>query len=185
LAFAKGFANIACCFVGIFHLFHLLRLFLLCGKINLYLYKGISMQPLIPTSQDIDIAKQYGQKLASYRQKKFPVCLQMSQNETIPLPAYAIDIITDIFEKIASGETITIISQSTELTTAQAAKMLYVSRPFLIKQLEEGKIPFRKVGRHRRIRLEDIVAYKNNIDNQREKALEALTLMAQQENMGY
>lgn len=143
------------------------------------------MQPLIPTSQDIDIAKQYGQKLASYRQKKFSVCLQMSQDERIPLSPYAIQMITDIFERIASGETVTIISQSTELTTAQASKILHVSRPFLIKELEAGKIPFRKVGKHRRLRFEDVFAYKDKIDNQREKALEALTIIAQQENMGY
>lgn len=72
-----------------------------------------------------------------------------------------------------------------ELTTDEAANVLNVSRPFLIKLLEEGSIPFRKVGEHRRIRMEDVMAYKTAIDQEREGVLDQLVAEAQEHDMGY
>lgn len=63
--------------------------------------------------------------------------------------------------------------------------MLNVSRPYLIKLLEENAIPHRKVGKHRRIRMEDVMAYKTRIDRERESVLDQLAMEAQQGDMGY
>ena len=60
----------------------------------------------------------------------------------------------DILEAMAAGRGVTIIPENAELTTVQAVEVLNVSRPFLIKLLEEDRIPYRKVGKHRRIRME-------------------------------
>ena len=71
------------------------------------------------------------------------------------------------------------------MTTVQAAEVLNVSRPFLIKRLVEGAIAYRKVGTHRRIRMEDVMAYKKWIDQEREAILDQLVADAQEYDMGY
>ena len=78
-----------------------------------------------------------------------------------------------------------LIPEEGELTTVQAADLLHVSRPFLIKLLEEGRIPYRKVGKHRRIRMEDVMNYKRAIDRERESVLDELATDAQEQGMGY
>ncbi|MEZ5022116.1 MAG: excisionase family DNA-binding protein [Chitinophagales bacterium] len=73
----------------------------------------------------------------------------------------------------------------TELSTQQAADMLNISRPYLVKKLEAGEIPFTKVGKHRRVLLENIIAFKEQAKNNTEKSLRALADQAQEYNMGY
>lgn len=73
----------------------------------------------------------------------------------------------------------------TELTTRLAARLLGVSRPFLVEQLEKGFMPFRKVGRSHRIRLEDLQAYKNKMHKSRKAALDEFTRDAQCLHLGY
>jgi excisionase family DNA binding protein len=124
-----------------------------------------------PTAQDVAIARQSGQRLSRYAGRKRPLTFQVDQ-EPVELPAGAVALLMEILEAMAAGRGVTIIPENAELTTVEAADMLNVSRTFLIELLEKGAIPFRKVGTHRRIRMDDVMAYKEDIDRKREEALD-------------
>jgi len=109
----------------------------------------------------------------------------LDQEQAIDLPAGAVDLLVHVLEAMAEGQGVTLILESAELTTVQAADVLNVSRPYLIKLLDRKAIPHRKVGRHRRIRMEDVMAYKHAIDRERQEALAELTREAQVQDMGY
>ena len=96
-------------------------------------------------------------------------------NVALPEPLRAL--ILDLIRLIAKNEPVTIIPSDAEISTQQAAEILGVSRPHLVKLLEEGAIPFRKVGRHRRMRLDDVLAYQKKT---RKEALDKLQEFTQE-----
>ena len=106
-----------------------------------------------------------------------------SQEIVIPAPAF--ELLVGILAEMANGNGVTLMPVHAELTTQEAANFLNVSRPYLVKLLEEDKIPFRKVGTRRRVQLADLLAYKAKDDARREKALAALAAQAQREGFGY
>lgn len=77
------------------------------------------------------------------------------------------------------------LPEAPELGIIQAAELLNVSLAFLIKLLDEGTLPCRSEGKHRRIRREDILDYKERIDREREAMLNELVREAQENDMGY
>ncbi len=90
-------------------------------------------------------------------------------NGKISLPIRALKILNDILKSMSEGKPISIVPVATEVTTQKAAEMLGCSRPYLVKLLEEGKIEFTKVGRHRRIMYEDVVKYKKKMKEEQKK----------------
>jgi excisionase family DNA binding protein len=141
-----------------------------------------------PSEVDAALARNAEQTLTPFAQRSVPLTVTVAdaaEAQPIKLPASAVALLIEMLTVMSTGRGVTIIPENAELTTVEAADVLNVSRPFLIKLLEEGKIPHRKVGRHRRIRMEDVMAYKNAIDREREAILDELVAEAQELDMGY
>ena len=105
--------------------------------------------------------------------------------EAVTIPVAALRLSKDILEEMAKGNGVTLLPLHSELSTQQAADLLNVSRPYFIGLLESGKIPFRLVGNHRRVRLDDLMAYKRQDDQERLRVLGELVAQAEEMNMGY
>ncbi|MEJ2044577.1 MAG: helix-turn-helix domain-containing protein [Reinekea sp.] len=101
------------------------------------------------------------------------------------LPANALRLLKDILQQMAAGNGVSVIPQHAELTTQEAANMLNVSRPYLVKLLESGEIPFSKAGTHRRILFSDLMEYQKKTKQQTKESLDALAASAQELDMGY
>ncbi len=122
---------------------------------------------LPPTPQDAAIARVSGQALSRFAQARAPLKLRVTDSEQtapIELPAGAVSLLMEILEAMAAGRGVTIIPENV---------------------LEDGAIPHRKVGKHRRVRMEDVMSYKAAIDIEREAVLDQLAADAQEQDMGY
>jgi excisionase family DNA binding protein len=146
---------------------------------------------LPPTADDARLAQESGRRLARVlaRKRKRPLQVRIqSEGEpevSIAIPISAFRLLNDILTEMAKGNAVTLIPVHAELTTRQAAEILNVSRPFLIEQLEAGRIPYRKVGTHRRVMFSDLMAYKRKTDRNGHKALEELSAIDQKLGLGY
>lgn len=97
----------------------------------------------------------------------------------IPEPFYRM--LRDIVRLMASGQRVYIVSENCQLTTQEAAEILNVSRPFLVKLLETGEIPYIKVGSHRRVIFQDLMNYKEQRKVKRQKELKEITQFLEDE----
>jgi excisionase family DNA binding protein len=143
---------------------------------------------LTPTEQDVRQARR-SRAMLDRLQEDERVVLELvargEDEERIPIPAALLELLTAALDEIAAGRGVAVAALEEELTTQEAADLLNVSRPFLIRLLEEGRIPFRKVGTHRRLRLADVLDYKCARDAQAERAYEELVAQAQELHLGY
>lgn len=129
----------------------------------------------MPTEIDRERANQLRQILAELISDDAPVSIKLAlekgQMAEVTLSPLLAQTFLDISRLISSGKSFSIMPVNAELTTQQAADMLNVSRPYLVKLLENNEINFTKTGRHRRIKAEDLFAYKEKRDSERARIL--------------
>lgn len=151
--------------------------------------KAQSGLPLLPSEVDIELAKESSRVLSLIMATKEDVQKVTIQSDgevtNVDLPMSAFRLFIDILANLSQGNAVQVVPVHAELTTQEAADLLMVSRPYLIKLLDEGKIAFRKVGTHRRIRYCDLLDFKNKEEKQREAVLDELAAQSQELGMGY
>ncbi|QDZ41023.1 helix-turn-helix domain-containing protein [Euhalothece natronophila Z-M001] len=144
----------------------------------------------LPSESETQLSQQSSRTLAAHlpqngTTRTFKIVDDNGEENAIELPASALHLLTEMLSQMAQGNAVTVVPIPAELTTQEAANLLNVSRPHLVKLLEAGEIPFHKVGTHRRVRFEDLMRYKENINQKRMEALDELTAQAQALNLGY
>ncbi|AVJ24436.1 excisionase family DNA-binding protein [Pseudomonas sp. PA-7-1E] len=145
---------------------------------------------ILPLEKEVEAAVQGQRELASLLSTKFETQrIDIFDKEDKPhrlvLPTSALRLLVDILGELALGNAVKVVPVHAELTSQEAADLLNVSRPHLVKMLEDGAIPFTKTGRHRRVRFSDLMAFKQRRDEQSQEAMEALVQQAQELGMGY
>ena len=147
-----------------------------------------SNDPVAATEAEMPLARESSLRLARYTKQSTPLRVTPEggkASDAVVLPASAVKLLVRLLSEMAAGNAVTLIPVHAELTTQQAADLLGVSRPFVIKQIEEGKLPHRRIGTHRRIMFKDLMDFKRGIDADRSKALDQLAAEAQRLNLGY
>ncbi|MFC4455187.1 helix-turn-helix domain-containing protein [Deinococcus sonorensis] len=129
---------------------------------------------LIPSPEDTAQARATTQLLAQHDGE--PLRLIIGDDAApVVLPSTVARLFQHLLTQLAAGNAVTVLPVQAELTTQQAADLLNVSRPYLIRLLESGEIPFSKVGTHRRVQLQQLLQYREQVRAQQQAALTALT----------
>lgn len=137
-----------------------------------------------PSMQDAELARESCRRLTPFREKSLRLEIAEKRVE-LELPGIAVDLLVQALSELAEGRAVTVVPLDAELTTQQAADQLGVSRPFLVKLLEHGELPYRKVGRHRRVQLRDVLAYRRRAEEARKRTLADLAAQGQELDLGY
>tara|TARA_R110002072_G_scaffold271208_2_gene431166 strand:- start:10851 stop:11303 length:453 start_codon:yes stop_codon:yes gene_type:complete len=142
----------------------------------------------LPTVAEMEQAKVSSRTLSKYADvDRVQLSLRGSNGESddLVLPGHVLQILLNVLSEMSRGNAISLIPYHQEISTQEAANLLNVSRPFLVGLLEQNKIPFRKVGAHRRLLLQDLLDYKELIEQSRSQTLDELARLSQDEGMGY
>lgn len=115
--------------------------------------------PFVPTPDDTQAAQ---------------LQLDLLRAQAGRLPVRLAEVLDSLLQDLAAGRAVQVVTLEAELGTQQAAELLNVSRPYLVKLVESGALPHRKVGPRRRLYLEDVLAYRAGLEAQRQAALQAL-----------
>jgi len=142
----------------------------------------------LPTPEDSRQAEESSRTLAKYTDAdrvKLSIRASNGEADDLILPGHVLQILLDVMSEMAKGNAISLVPHHQELGTQEAANLLSVSRPHLVSLLENGDIPFRKVGSHRRVLLTDVLQYRQSQHALRSDALDELAKVSQQNSMGY
>ncbi|MGE4220393.1 MAG: helix-turn-helix domain-containing protein [Alphaproteobacteria bacterium] len=141
-------------------------------------------ETVVPSESDAALATESSRILAQVPQGD-SLRVQLENGQVLTLPRAATRLLAHLLIEMSHGNAVTLIPIHAELTTQEAAEYLHVSRPYLIRLLEQGRIPFHKVGTHRRVRFRDLQAFKEQAERDRAQAMDDLAADAQRLGMGY
>jgi excisionase family DNA binding protein len=132
----------------------------------------------LPSQSERDAANQLRQVLAAHASSGDNNRLRIIESsgdptEIVLTPALS-ELLMDLLRHIGKGDAVTLVPVTQMLTTQQAADILNVSRPYFVGLLEKGEIEYGLVGRHRRVKTEDLIEYKNARDSERASAMDKL-----------
>ena len=144
----------------------------------------------LPVEREVKAAIEGKRALAAYLATQFEtqhiqIFDQQNQAHQVELPTSALQLLMDILAALAAGTAVKVVPVHAELTTQEAADLLNVSRPHLIKLLESGELSYHKTGKHRRVRFADLMDYKTRRDTASEQAMALLAEQAQALRTGY
>lgn len=143
-----------------------------------------TMTPTVPNESEAMLAQETSRRLMDVLDEETEYRFQLLQDDepgqVFAIPASAMQLLVRMLAEMGQGNAVTLTSIHTEVTTQQAADLLNVSRPYVVKLLEDGEIPFRKVGTRRRIQLQDVLNYKRAIYAKRLEVLNELTAYDQE-----
>lgn len=120
---------------------------------------NFAMKIKTPSTQDRGIARKSFQQIKGMNRISKKTAILNLDGLQVELPPSAVKLVFAILSEMAEGNSLTLIPSHAHLTTQEAADMLNVSRPYFVKLLEEGKIPFEKVGTRRRVLASDVMAF--------------------------
>ena len=133
----------------------------------------------IPSDGDAALAERAGRILDVLIDGTHPVSARFG-SEIVDFPTSAVSLLREILDHMARGKGVALTPLHAELTTRQAAELLQVSRTHLVQLLDDGRIACRKVGSHRRVRVEDVLAYRRETETRRRETLDELTARDQE-----
>ena len=143
---------------------------------------GMSTKPTVcsaPSEREAALADRAGRTLDALIHGAQPITARIG-SETVDIPTAAMSLLREILDHMARRKGVAVTPLDPELTTRQAAELLQVSRTHLVQLLDEGLIPCRKVGSHRRVRVEDVLAHRRETESHRRDALSELTARDQE-----
>jgi excisionase family DNA binding protein len=139
----------------------------------------------VPSVEDVRTAEELRESVAAGNVAISVTVRQGAKEKTVQLSEGDYPALSDVFSQIVKGKAVLVLPVDEELSTQQAADLLNVSRPYLIKLLEQNEIPFRTVGAWRRVRIDDVLAYKRKSDERANAAIQELEDQGQDLKMGY
>lgn len=149
---------------------------------------AIKTYPLSPSEEDIAVAKESSRILSKYADMdrvRMTLKGNDDKSDDLLLPGHLVHLLLNMLSEISQGNAVGIMPIHAELSTQEAANILNVSRPHLVKLLEQGEISFHKTGTHRKVLAKDVFTYKEKITKQRYEVLDELTALSQEMGMGY
>lgn len=146
---------------------------------------GSAIGSVDPGEVDAEVAERAARRIRDYLESHpdddlIEALDEVGTADALVIPRPTAVLFALILDALADGKGVQIVPKDMELTTQQAADLLNVSRPYLITLLESGKIPFRKVGRHRRVTFEALMEYKRRDDAERRAAADDLTELSEE-----